>query len=677
LKPSVLELNDVHYSYRVQGHAVPALRGISMRIQEGEMVAIQGPSGSGKSTLLYLLGCMLNPDKGDIRIMGEDIRKLGDKEKAYFRNRKLGFVFQQFHLLPSRDVLSNILLPTQYPLEAPGVDRDYQALAQQIAGRLGLTDRLNHKPHQLSGGQQQRVAIARALIREAPVILADEPTGNLDSKSSGEILALLRELNQQGKTVVIITHDREVAEKCDRTIWIKDGKVEGAEQTSDVRTQTSTSESGYPVSEVRMSRLGLWNLMRESLPQALENLWRNRMRTALTMMGVVVGVASVLSMLTLGTFTKGKILQSYATLGINTLAFSAYPEWSIQAKDLTGPKFYALNIERDLKPLPDIFPEVRRVAPSYSDGMYSVIYGGKSIQSEVMVTGVSAENFPITRREIAMGSGIQPFHVANHSSVCVIGAEIAQRLFQRVNPIGQPLQVAVDEASFSCVVIGVTKATHASERRYKPDLEVTVPYTYFLSLPIGWWNRMLHDLVLEVEPSADVELTGKKLQAFFQKRYGKSGRFRASNNTVLVAQMKRFLTLITLLLGCIAAVTLVVGGMGITNMMLVSVNERLREIGLRKALGASHQAVRQLFFAESLFLCLTAGVIGLFTGFIAYQFLIYAGSKFIENLKFEWVFNPVAFVIAFAAIIITGILSGLGPAVRAEKLQVIEALRAE
>jgi ABC-type antimicrobial peptide transport system permease subunit len=185
------------------------------------------------------------------------------------------------------------------------------------------------------------------------------------------------------------------------------------------------------------------------------------------------------------------------------------------------------------------------------------------------------------------------------------------------------------------VVIGVAKPTFSSERRYRPDLEITVPYTYFLSLPVGWWQRNLRDMVIEVDAGADVEKTGQKLQAFFEKRYGKSGRFRSSGNTVLVAQMKRFLTLFTLLLGCIAAVTLVVGGMGITNMMMVSVNERLREIGLRKALGASHQAIRQLFFAESLFLCLTAGVMGLIIGFVTYQFLIYAGSRFIENFKYD------------------------------------------
>jgi macrolide transport system ATP-binding/permease protein len=674
VKPSrriALELADVHYAYDVEGRPVPALRGISLRVAEGEMVAIQGPSGSGKSTLLYLLGCMLNPDQGKVKILGQDVSRLSDKEKAYFRNRRLGFVFQQFHLLASRDVLNNILLPASYPLEAPGPKEDFVGRARKIAARIGLTERLDHKPHQLSGGQQQRVAIARALIRDAPIILADEPTGNLDSKSSAEILQLLRELNREGKTVVIITHDRDVAEKCDRTIWIRDGRVEGQDPLGD------EVEGDIAVEPIPLKRLGLWNLLRESMPQALDNVWRNRTRSALTMMGVVVGVASVLSMLTLGSFTKAKILQSYATLGINTLQFYAYPEWSIKAKDLSGPRFYALNVDRDLVPLTEIFPEIRRVAPSFSDGMYSVIYGGRSIQNEVMVAGGNADTFPITQREIVMGTGIQPFHVQNRSSVCVIGFEIAERLFSQQNPIGEPIQVATDEANFSCVVIGVAKPTFSKERRFKPDLEVTVPYTVFLSLPIGFWQRSLREMVLEVEDGYDVEETGRKLQAFFEKRYGKSGRFRASNNTVLVAQMKRFLTMFTLLLGCIAAVTLVVGGMGITNMMMVSVNERLREIGLRKALGASHQAIRQLFFAESLFLCLSAGLIGLVSGFITYQFLIYAGSRFIENLKYEWVFNPAAFLVAFVAILLTGVLSGLGPALKAEKLQVIEALRAE
>lgn len=671
MKPLALELDDVRFAYKVEGHSVPVLNGISLQIAQGEMVAIQGPSGSGKSTLLYMLGCMLKPDSGAIRVGGTDVRDYDDVDLAFFRNRELGFVFQQFHLLAATDVLSNILLPTHYPLEAgqvPGEKERTRAIG--LAKRLGLGERIHHKTQQLSGGQQQRVAIARALIRDAPIILADEPTGNLDSNTSREILELLRELNREGKTVVIITHDGEVAKRCDRTIWVRDGIVaEGGK----IEAAPAPAEVALPP----RARTSLGVLLRESFPRAWENLTRNRLRSFLTMLGVVVGVASIVAMLTLGTFTKEKILQSYASLGINTLLFFADPNFAMKAADRPPTTFNFLNLERDVYPLRTVFPEIARVSPFYQSWGHTAIYGGRAIENEVVVSGMSEAGLTITRQQLAAGHALDTFHVQNRSSVCVIGWEIAQRLFQRTSPLGHALQVAVDQTSFSCMVIGVMKPAHAKDNRAKTDYSVVIPFTAFVNLPFHWWNRQLTDLLLEVKPGEDAEVTGKKIKSFFQKRYGKSGFFRASSDTVLVAQMKRFLNLFTLLLVAIAALSLVVGGMGITNMMLVSVNERFREIGLRKALGASHAAIRQLFFCESLFLCGLAGLIGLAVGFAAYEGLIYLGSKVIPDLKFEWVFDPLAFGISFVAIGVTGLLAGLGPALRAEKLQVIEALRSE
>jgi macrolide transport system ATP-binding/permease protein len=676
MKPIALEMKGVHFAYKVGDHHVPALNGISFQVREGEMVAIQGPSGSGKSTLLYLLGCMLKPDRGLIRIAGEDVLRLNDVELAYFRNRQIGFVFQQFHLLPSTDVLSNILLPTQYPLEDQRTEgEDARDRACRLASRLGLGERLKHKTQQLSGGQQQRVAIARALIRDAPLILADEPTGNLDSKTSAETLRLLRELNQSGKTIIIITHDPEVASKCDRVIWVKDGRVQSfdKETPADPDTRSERASVVWP----KFSALRLDTLIRESLPRAWENVRRHRTRSWLTMLGVVVGVASILAMLTLGTFIKEKILESYATMGINTLLFSARPNWAMKASDRPPNTFYALSLERDVEPLPKIFPEIKRLSPLYSSYNHSVIYGGRSVENEASVIGVNDKAFAISRRALAVGSGIQPYHVERQSSVCVIGFELAQRLFQRESPLGKAIQVAVDEATFSCVVVGVSKRVTQKDGRFKADLQVVIPYTSFLSLPFYHYYRQLRQLMIEVDERSDVEMAGKKLQAFFEQRYGKSGTFQAASDSVLIAQMKRFLNLFTLLLVSIAALSLVVGGMGITNMMLVSVNERFREIGLRKAMGASHSAIRQLFFAESLFLCLLAGLIGLAVGFAGYQTLIYIGAQLIPDFKFQWVLNPLAVILSFVAILVTGLLSGLGPAIRAEKLQVIEALRSE
>ncbi|MBX3022211.1 MAG: ATP-binding cassette domain-containing protein [Bdellovibrionales bacterium] len=673
MKPLALELDDGYFSYKVEGHSVPALNGVTLSIADGEMVAIQGPSGSGKSTLLYLLGCMLRPDRGTIRVQGEDIRTLDDVQLAYFRNRQLGFVFQQFHLLPAADVLTNILLPTNYPLEvgvASGAADKERAI--QLATQLGLGDRIHHKTQQLSGGQQQRVAIARALIRDAPVLLADEPTGNLDSNTSKEILKLLRQLNNEGKTIVIITHDAEVAAQCDRVIWIRDGKVQNPEDNPAPRPH-ATRAADVP----DLPPLNISTLFRESLPRAWDNLKRNRVRSALTMLGVVVGVASIVAMLTLGTFTKEKILQSYASLGVNTLLLHARPNWMMKAVDRPPTSFNFLNMERDVLPLQEVFPEVVSLSPLYSSWGNSAVFGGRSIENEASVIGVNEHALGITRRPLAAGAPIGEFHVKNRSSVCVIGFEIAQRLFLRQNPIGEVLQVGVEDTSFSCTVIGVSKPVFSKETRFKPDLQIIVPYTAYVNLPFYYYHRQLGQVLFEIDSGSDIEEASKKIRAFFQKKYGKSGIFRADSDSVLVAQMKRFLNLFTLLLVSVAAISLVVGGMGITNMMLVSVNERFREIGLRKAMGASHSAIRQLFFAESLFLCGIAGLTGLLVGFAAYQLLIYAGTRVIPDLKFEWVFNPWAFVISFAAIVVTGVLSGLGPALRAEKLQVIEALRSE
>jgi len=679
MKPVVLELRDVHYSYRLAHQDVAALRGLSLNVREGEMVAIQGPSGSGKSTLLYLLGCMLRPDLGHVRILGQDVGQMSDAEMAYFRNRKLGFVFQQFHLLPAADVLTNILLPSQYPLEEEGSTRDKDECvkrATQLARQFGLEDRLHHGPQQLSGGQQQRVAIARALVREAPIVLADEPTGNLDSATSLEIMKELRRLNEQGKTIVIITHDAEIAKQCDRVIWIRDGRVFDP-KTGDVIEAPTTPLEPVKKNLPRLHRLNWETLVRHSLPSAWANVSRYRMRTFLTMLGVIVGVASVLSMLTLGSYTKERILQSYATLGINTLSFYAYKNWSGRGRKQAAGGFQSLDLARDVLPLRQIFPQIQRMTPLYTSWGHSAIYGGRAVENEVTVAGVNENYLLITRTGLAAGRPLTSFHVTNQSSVCLIGFELAQKLFQHESPIDKVIQVAIDTSAFSCVVIGVVNPIPGKDGRGDRDLQVTLPYTSFVAAPVYHYARQLSRLLLEIDLHHDVEQTGKMIQAYFTKRYGSSGDFRASSDSVLVAQMKRFLNLFTALLVSIAGLSLVVGGMGITNMMLVSVNERFREIGLRKAMGASHSAIRQLFFAEALFLCGVAGVLGLLVGFVGYQTLLYFGSRLIPNLEYEWVVNPWALLVSFLAIAITGVLSGLGPALRAEKLQVIEALRAE
>jgi len=217
----MIKLNGVSKTYQMGETTVFALDNVSLKIKRGEFVAIIGPSGSGKSTLLHVIGGLDRPSKGKVIWEGKDISQLSDKNLALFRNQKIGFVFQQFHLLPKTNVLENVLLPAMYaPSDSNTLER-----ARKILQELSLLDRIDHTPAQLSGGQQQRVAIARALINQPKVILADEPTGNLDSRSGEQILKILKGLNQKGITIIVVTHDPRIAKRAERVIRIKDGRI--------------------------------------------------------------------------------------------------------------------------------------------------------------------------------------------------------------------------------------------------------------------------------------------------------------------------------------------------------------------------------------------------------------------------------------------------------------------
>lgn len=670
----IIEVQDLRFSYKNGDQKpVPILFGLDFKIYPGEFVAIQGPSGSGKSTLLYLLGCMNPIQSGKVLIGGINVSTLTEDELSVFRNDNLGFVFQQFHLLPKADVMDNILLSARYPIEKPKDMPKYIQKARALADRFGLLERLHHGPQELSGGQQQRVAIARALLNEAPIILADEPTGNLDSKSAAIVIEELKSLKKSGKTIVLITHDKDIAQQADRIIFIQDGKV--------LREEGVAKDQVLEVdSKIVRPKLGIVNPVDSYvrlLPFAGGNIFRNRLRSALTMIGISIGVASVLAMITLGQFAKERILSSYAELGINTLAFRGDRNWDQKATDKMGLNFDSFNWERDLEPLKTIFPEVKMITPNLSTWKSTFSFGGKSIDDETRVWGVNEEAFQIVDRKMAKGVPISVFHIKNRSPVCVIGSEIADKLFSNVEPLGEVLRVSTDQNSYGCRIIGVAAAVKSNKEGRNPDLEVYVPYTYFQSAVGNWWDQRIRQILIRVEEGQDMEKVGKSLQNFFQRKYGTSGRFRASADSILIGQMNRFLNIFSVFLASIAFISLSVGGIGIANMMLVSVSERYREIGLRKALGATNTSIRQQFLLEAVLLCGIAGGIGLVFGFVGYQIIIWGGSKFIPKFQFEWVFNFQAFLLSVGSILAVGILSGLVPALRAEKLSPIEALRSE
>ena len=691
------------FSYRAAGgEDVPVLRKVHLEIGAGEMVAIQGPSGSGKSTLLYIIGGLLRSYSGRVEIDGHDLASLGDARLALLRNRHMGFVFQHFHLLPKASVLQNVLLPSTYPAEAPA-RAGAEGRAERLLGDLGLSGRFHHLPNQLSGGQQQRVAIARALLNDTQIILADEPTGSLDSRNSAQIMEILRSASDAGRTVVVITHDPEVAQRCDRVIHFRDGtitdpRVSGrapSKQAPAAQAPTErntvddlalmgiepagpeTSSETLAARRHDLSRMRrLPGLARALMPLALESLRQNKSRSLLTMLGIVIGVAAVLSMVTLGAFTKRKILQSYAELGVNTLLFHGHRSWELRATDKVPVLFQSFDWERDLLPLKKVFPEIKALSPLISTWEGTITFGGKSVDSDARVIGVSNGAFSISNSTLKAGRDFSPFHLEMRSPVCVIGSEIHERLFGGDSPLGKIIFISQQSSSYGCRVTGVLAPKSSNKESNKPNLQVYLPYTYFQSVNDAWIGEIRRVLV-RVAQGADPEKTGKKIKAYFEKKYGKSGRFDVGSDSVLIAQMNKFLSLFTILLGGIALVSLAVGGIGITNMMLVSVSERFKEIGIRKAFGATNISIRMQYLLESVFLCGIAGGVGLILGFILYQGAIYGATQLMGKLAYEWVIDPVALSLSVFSIFSIGVLSGLTPALKAERLEVIEALRSE
>lgn len=327
----LIQLKGVERRYQSGDSEVTVLHPLDLTITAGEMIAIVGASGSGKSTLMNLLGCLDSPSSGQYLFRGQDTATMDALALARLRCHHFGFIFQRYHLLPHLDAAANVEIPAVYA----GTSRpDRQARARQLLGRLGLADRSHHTPGQLSGGQQQRVSIARALANGGEVILADEPTGALDSQSGKEVMAILKELHAQGHTIILVTHDMNVASHADRIITLKDGRIEqdsGPCQTAVLAPATATSTTTTTAPQKIVPTKGAmghdWDRYREAGRMAIHAMLAHRMRTFLTMLGIIIGIAAVVSVVALGQGARAKVIDQINAMGTNTIEIFPGKGW--------------------------------------------------------------------------------------------------------------------------------------------------------------------------------------------------------------------------------------------------------------------------------------------------------------------------------------------------------------
>ncbi|MCH8498448.1 MAG: MacB family efflux pump subunit [Marinobacter sp.] len=638
----LIELQGIQRIFGEGELAVPVLKGINLTIYPGEFVAIMGPSGSGKSTLMNILGCLDQASSGSYRFAGRDVSALSRDELALLRRDAFGFVFQRYHLLPGMTARENVEIPAIYAgLSSPA----RRERASQLLTGLGLGERLLHRPSQLSGGQQQRVSIARALMNGGQVIFADEPTGALDSKSSQEVIRLLTELSDRGHTVILITHDPDVARVARRQIHIADGDIV---QDTGPLPHTRPAATKPPAAQ-----RALFSDWQEAIRSALRSLRSNLFRTALTLLGIVIGVASVITMLAIGEGARKDVVDRISTMGSDLLLIRP------GGPDQRGGRWSVTTlVPDDYRAINDI-PGVLAAIPELTGG-YTLRYGNRDHRAEINAT---ASAFPVARQwPVAEGTFFDTADQTNYAAVAVLGRTAADTLFPGESPLGKHL--LINNVLFE--VIGVMTEKGASPMGHDQDDVVFVPYTTG-SLRIFGQTHLRNITVAVADTRRMHEVEGVIHQTLLT-RHGAED-FTIRNMASLIETISETQNTLTWLLGSIAAISLLVGGIGVMNIMLVSVTERTREIGIRMATGARARNILQQFLTEAWLVSAIGGLIGVMLGIAATQLVGAFDTPVHMTL--------LPMVLAFTCAFLTGLLFGLLPARKAAHLDPVHALASE
>ena len=690
---AVIEVRDLVKTYRLGDVDVHALRGVNLTVERGEFLAIMGASGSGKSTLMNVLGCLDKPDSGHYLLEGEDITQKDEPALAHVRSRRIGFVFQSFNLLARTSAVENVALPLFYAGRL--TDEDGQALEALRA--LGLQGRERNHPSQLSGGQQQRVAIARALVNEPAILLADEPTGNLDSKTAEDIMRTIQALNrEQGLTVVLVTHEPDMAAYADRVITMRDGSIIADERKPDRPAPASHSQGRYarPAAEPRQAtdaRMVL-RFLRMALLVAGQAIARNKMRSALTMLGIFIGVAALITMVAVGQGANASVAAQIESLGTNLLVVLPGATHAGGARGGFGSASTltvadAQAIKRDARAVANVSYQIRQ------QGV--VQYGQNNWTTSIQ--GVSPSYFEIRNWPVVAGRTMSAADETDAARICLIGQTVAQNLF---GPYENPVGATILVKNVPMQVVGLLQSRGQTGFGQDQDDVVFIPFTtaqtkvlgvaapsqstssissiyQTSSNPFGIQPKLtgyVNIIYVQAVSTALVQSAIGEVTRILDRRHriaqGQDEDFSVRNISDITQAMEGSSRTMALLLAAVASISLLVGGIGIMNILLVSVTERTREIGIRMAIGARRAHVLMQFLVEAVLLSGIGGLAGIVLGVAISE---------IVSMVAGWptIISPLAIVGGFVFSAVVGVFFGYYPARRASLLNPIDALRYE